>query len=239
MLTPQGHPLPLLAGLQSQPGNPFDREVQLGQQAKHRRPCRLIGLRLPQELADRRRQKAKDKARRTHKAVTPAYLASLDWSLLVTNVPPTMLTPEQLAVLYRVRWQIELVFKLWKSSAGLKRVAGWRQERLLVELYAKLIGLLLTHFLVAPFRLHPEREISPVKVRDIFARFGRDLARNLAHLPDLVATMAQLARYIQRFGFKEKRTKPPNVCRTLELISVIYELELDIKLEMDLPPLLA
>lgn len=239
LLTPEGHPLPLLAWLQSQPGNQFDLEVQVGQQAKHRLPCRLLGLRLPQELADRRRQKAKDKARRTHKAVTQAYLAILDWTLFVTNVPPTMLTLEQVAVLYRVRWQIELVFKLWKSSAGLKRVAGWRKERVLVELYAKLIGLVLTHFLVAPFRLHAGREISPVKVRDIFARFGRDLARNLAHLPDLVATMAQLARYIQRFGFKEKRTKQPNVCRTLELISVIYELELDIKLEMDLLPLLA
>lgn len=239
LLTSDGQPLQLLAWLQSQSGSSFDLDVQVGLQAKHGLPCRLLGLRLPQELADRRRQKAKDKARRTHKAVTQAYLATLDWTLFVTNVPSTMLTLEQVAVLYRVRWQIELVFKLWKSYAGLKRVAGWRKERVLVELYAKLIGLVLTHFLVAPFRLHQDREISPVKVREILARFGRDLARNLAHRPELLLTMAQLARYIQRFGFKEKRTKQPNVCRTLELISVIYELELDIKLEMDLPPLLA
>jgi hypothetical protein len=239
LLTSDGQPLALLAWLQAQPGPSFDLEVQVGQQAKHHLPCRLLGLRLPQELADRRRQKAKDKARRTHKVVTQAYLATLDWTLFVTNVPSTMLTLEQVAVLYRVRWQIELVFKLWKSYAGLKRVAGWRKERVLVEVYAKLIGLVLTHFLVAPFRFQRDRELSPVKVREILARFGRDLARHLAHLPELVTTMAQLARYIQRFGFKEKRTKQPNVCRTLELISVIYELELDIKLEMDLPPLLA
>jgi hypothetical protein len=239
LLTPDGQPLPLLALLQGQAGNSFDLEIKLGQQAKHRLPCRLIGLRLPQELADRRRQKAKAKARRTYKGVTPAYLATLDWTLLVTNVPPTMLTIEQVAVLYGLRWQIELVFKLWKSYAGLNRVAGWRKERLLVELYAKLIGLILTHFLVAPFRLHQGREISPAKVRDIFARFGRDLARHLAHLPDFVATVAQLAHYIHRFGFKEQRIKQPNVCRTLELVSIVYELKLDVKLEMDLPPLLA
>lgn len=239
LLTPDGQPLSLLPLVQAQAGNHFDLEIKLGQQAKHRLPWRLLGLRLPQELADRRRQKAKDKARRTHKGVTQAYLATLDWTLFVTNVPPEMLTIEQVAVLYRVRWQIELVFKLWKSYAGLKRVAGWRKERVLVEIYAKLIGLVLTHFLLAPFRLLDGREISPAKVRDIFARFGRDLARHLTNLPDLLATMTQLAQYIQRFGFKEKRTKQPNVCRTLELVSIVYELKLDVNLEMDLPPLLA
>lgn len=67
---------------------------------------------------------------------------------------------------------IGLVFKLCKSYCGLKHIAGYRREHILVELYAKLIGVILTHFLVAPLRMpygaQANREISPVKVRKIF-----------------------------------------------------------------------
>ncbi len=64
-----------------------------------------------------------------------------------------MLSIEQVALLYRVRWQIELVFKLWKSYCRLDHIQGLRRERVLFELYTKMIGIILTQFLVAPLRL--------------------------------------------------------------------------------------
>jgi hypothetical protein len=42
-----------------------------------------------------------------------------EYTVLVTNVPRRVLTARQVAEVYRLRWQIELVFKEWKSYANL------------------------------------------------------------------------------------------------------------------------
>ena len=219
LLTPTGEAIELLSLLQSQKGHCFEIPVLLGKQTKHQLPCRLIGFRLPQAVADRRRQKAKEKARRTSKGIKQSYLATLDWNLFVTNTPPSMLPLDLVPLLYSVRWQIELVFKLWKSYAKLNRVAGIRQERIMTELYAKMIGLVLTHFLVAPLRFANQREISPPKVRQILRRFARDLIRHLAHWPAFLSTLTLIFQTIHRFGCKNKRKKRPNTCQQLALAS--------------------
>jgi hypothetical protein len=134
------------------------------------------------------------------------------------------------ALLYRVRWQIELVFKLWKSYCGPGRIAGLRKERILTELYIKIIGIVLTHFLIASLRM-PEgakanREISPVQVRKILGRFARDLNRVAASLYGLANVLEEMIHHIELFGFKQKRRKKPNTCHALALISAIFDLEI-------------
>jgi hypothetical protein len=62
------------------------------------------------------------------------------WTLYITNVPVTMLTLRQVVVLYTVRCQIELIFKLWKSECAVERASGLHRERVLSELYAKLMA---------------------------------------------------------------------------------------------------
>lgn len=225
LLTPEGEPLDLFSLAQSRPHEAFECDVLMGKRSKHQLPCRLIVLPVPQEVADRRRYKAKQKARRQKRSIRKRTLALMGWTFFVTNVPVDMLSIEQIAALYPVRWQIELVFKLWKSYCGLKHIAGYRRERILVELYAKLIGVALTHFLVAPLRMpcatQANREISPVKVRKIFQRFVRNLNRYLGDWPKFQAELSAMLMHIQRFGFKEKRIKEPNVCHSLALVPVL------------------
>jgi hypothetical protein len=240
ILTLQEETINLGTTLAKASGQPFEMEVLLG--AKEKLPCRLICLPLPQEVADRRRQKAKEKARRQGKTPSKAYLALLDWLIFVTNVPQEMLSIEQVALLYRVRWQIELVFKLWKSYCGLDHIPGLRRERVLFELYAKMIGIILTQFLLAPLRMPQgawvNREISSFKVRDIFQRFALDLMHSLQKLDALAAVLTKLFKRIERFGFKQKRTKQPNICHALALASVVYIFDFDIDLNVELPSLL-
>ena len=202
----------------------------MGKQAKHRLPCRLIALPVPQEVADRRRQEAKAKAKRQKATPNKETLALMDWTLFVTNVPADMLSIPQVAILYSVRWQVELVFKLWKSHCGLRLVAGVHRDRILVELYGKLIGAVLTHFLIAPLRMPAgltNREISPVKVRNVFRRFARELNLCLHCPTEFQAVLADMLAQIQRFGCKEKRKKEPNTCYALALASAAPSVQLD------------
>jgi hypothetical protein len=232
LLTRAGEAIDLLKLVQSCPREPFEIDVLMGKQRKHHLPCRLIVLPVPQEVADQRRRKAKETAQRKGRTVSKERLALMSWTFLVTNVPTERLSIEHVALLYRVRWQVELVFKLWKSYCGLERVIGLRRERVLVELYAKMIGIVLTHFLTAPFRMPKgtlaNREISPVKVRNIFKRFARDLNRSLGALTKLCSVLKEMVTHIERFGFKEKRNKEPNVCHALALASAMCGLDIDL-----------
>lgn len=239
--TPAGQPLHLVQLLKNQPRQAFELEVRLG--VKHQLPTRLIALPLPQEVADRRRQRAKEKARRKGRTPSAEYLATLDWLLFVTNVPEPMLSIEQVALLYRVRWQIELVFKLWKSYAGLQRTQTLRRERVLYELYTKMIGLVLTHFFLAPWRMPAgsaaNREASLFKVRDIIQDFAKALMHALPVWTELLAVLTRLNQRIERLGFKQKRTQQPNICYALALASALFVLDLEFDQELELPALLA
>jgi len=100
----------------------------------------------------------------------------------------------------------------------------------LTELYAKMIGIVLTHFLIAPLRM-PEgtgvnREISPVQVRQILRRFACQLNQALTSLNVLVNVLEKTVLHITRFGFKQKRERNPNVCHALDLVANLFDLTL-------------
>ena len=124
-----------------------DVPVQLGK--KERFACRLIAIRVPEEIANRRRQKARENASKHGRELSPEYSELLGWSLFVTNASKELLTWKEVVVLYRSRWQIELLFKLWKSH---NQLACQRPNAPAVEvmavLWAKLIGVILQHWLL-------------------------------------------------------------------------------------------
>lgn len=84
--------------------------------------------------------------------VTAKHLALQAWNLFITNGPPEWLDSQQTLQLYRVRWQIELLFRLWKSQAKLSQVGRYRKARIICQLYARLIALVLFNWLAAPWR---------------------------------------------------------------------------------------
>ena len=224
--TPDGEQIDLLRVLQATPTSPVEMPVLLG--AKQQQPCRLVAARCPQEVADRRRQKAIANAKRKGRTLSADYLALLNWTSFVTNVPGEKLSVAQVPLLYRLRWQIELVFKLWKSYCSLARIAGMRKERVLTELYAKMIGIVLTHFIIAPVRMPAgagaNREISPVQVRLILRRLARQLNQALTTLDALVMVLKETSLHISRFAFKQKRKKNPNICQALDLVASLFDL---------------
>jgi hypothetical protein len=159
----------LVSFLRAQTGEEVDVQVLLGKY--ERLPVRLIARRVSAEQAERRRKSANrekdvkakgvqrpnvrkrraagDKRKRTRKRkkTGKARLQLLGWTILITNVPQALLTVDEALVLARCRWQIELCWKLWKQVG---KVDTWRSAkpyRILTEIYAKLLGCLITHWL--------------------------------------------------------------------------------------------
>ena len=204
LFTAAGEPRDLLVWLRAHPEPQFEEEVLIGSQ--EHLPCRMVVVRVPQEVADERRRKAYETARRKGRTPSARHLALMDWTLYITNVPVTMLTARQVVLLYAVRWQIELIFKLWKSECALDHVVGRHRERVLSELYAKLIGIVVMQFLLAPYR-DGERELSVVKVVRIIQHHVRHLIEHLGNQEQLTQTLQELALRFLQNGWKDKRQR--------------------------------
>jgi Transposase DDE domain len=153
---PHGQVLDLAAGLPAHGTAVIDWPVRLG--VHHRLPARLIAVRVPPEVANQRRRDLHADARRRGQAVSQARLRLADWTRFCTNVPPDLLSGPEVLVVARVRWQIALVFKLWKSSGPLAHSRSAQPWRVLCEVYAKLVGLLIQHWvMVTSLWTYPDR----------------------------------------------------------------------------------
>jgi Transposase DDE domain len=95
----------------------------------------------------------------------------LDWTILLTNVTAQQLSAQQLLEAYGCRWQIEVLFKSWKSHFQLGKLPTrnptWVQIQLLAKLLA--IALLQSSFAPNPF-ITQLRPLSPLKIADYLNR---------------------------------------------------------------------
>jgi hypothetical protein len=193
---------------------PFEVHVLLG--ATRNLPCRLICRRVPPDVANKRRRRAHQAAQRKGRTPKQEYLNRLEWTLLVTNAPPELIPTSTAEAVYRVRWQIELTFKLAKSEAGLDKTNSQKPERVLCELYAKLIALVLFERLVALIPRTMDYTISLTKawrqLGEKVQSWGRKL-RQKAGLDQLI----EIIEYLCRRTRGSKRRKYPSTVGRLAL----------------------
>jgi hypothetical protein len=105
--------------------------------------CRLIAVRVPEAVAQQRRDRALADAKDRGQPLGPAILALCDWTVIATNLPSHALTVDDALLLLRLRWQIELLFKLWKQTQALHHWHSARPAQILCEPYAKLLLIVI------------------------------------------------------------------------------------------------
>ena len=171
-------------------------------------PCRLLARRCPAEVAHRRRQKLRAYTRdKKGREPSAAQLALGDWLVFATNTTAEQLGPQEVWVVYRCRWQIELLFKRAKSLAGWGGSLGRTPGRVLVELYAKLLGLVVLHW-GSLLGGGPLNGVSLWKRWAEVQDFGRRLQDSLTQGAQAVAAvLRQLARQLARIRPEPKRQK--------------------------------
>ena len=94
------------------PGKEVDRQVLIGEKKV---PVRLVILPVPKEVAAEKKRKAKyDRDKRLNHS--KEYYNWLEFNIYVTTVNEDTWATEDVLKAYRVRWQIEIIFKSWKTG---------------------------------------------------------------------------------------------------------------------------
>lgn len=213
------------ATLHSFDGNILEMDVIMGND-KHQVPCRLIGLRVTEQVANTRRRKLRKEAEKKGRTPSQNQLALCDWTLFVTNATAEMLPFNIVHSLYRLRWQIELVFKQLKSVLRIHSSHTTKIYRLKCELYGKLIMAVIIHGIHSSLNsnmwLTKKREVSFDKLYKRIQERAFHLLQNL--LISVFSAVKQFLREINRLANACIKTRQPSRKTTLELLEDVHAL---------------
>lgn len=182
--------LDLVEVLAAQTHPQLDLAVRVG--GRQQLACRLLASRVPQEVADQRRQRIQETYRKHGRQPSEKLLRLAEWTIVLTNVPSSQLSLQEVLVLLKVRWQIELLFKLWKEYLSIDEWNSQNPWRILTEMYAKLLTALLFHWTtLVDFWNYPDRSL--FKAVQIFQKYLTSLLFQLDNLNSLVALLQRLS----------------------------------------------
>lgn len=198
--------------LNTQPPGPIDCWVEAG---KIRLRCRLVALRAPKEVADRRRQKAYEKAAKKGRQPSARHLATCDWTVFLTSCGDDLLSWKEVVVLYRLRWQIELLFKLWKSHNLLEEHRSENPVRQMVEFYTKLTAIIVQHWLILT-SVWQDKRVSLTKAARLIRDHLPQLIPAITGLPELMAVLTRWRETLPDLARIDKRKANPSNPQLLE-----------------------
>jgi hypothetical protein len=177
-------------------------------------PMRLLVSPIPAEMASKRRGVLRQAAQKHSKAINHQSFLLADYDLVLTNVPPHLLSLPEALVLLHLRWQIELLFKLWKQHGLLDQWRTHNRWRVLCEVYAKLIGLLIQHWMLVVFCWHePHRSL--VKAAKAIRLHAILLAYAFAGELPTTWVLSKIQRMADRGSRLNSRQSHPNTSQHL------------------------
>lgn len=124
----------------------LEKQVLIGQD--HKIPMRLIIDMVPEEEYQKRIQKIEKYNRRKGHQTTDEYKARARFNLFITNIEAKDIPSKEVYTLYKLRWQIELTFKIWKSVCGIDKIQPMKYQRFICTLYAKLLLVIINNQLI-------------------------------------------------------------------------------------------
>lgn len=148
----------------------LDMDVCLNDDSKTM--VRLVAVPVDEEIANKRRMKAKkeDKGHSPSKKL----LFLMSWTIYITNLPRETFKAEKIWALYGLRWRIENIFKTWKSNMSFADIHNVSYNQLHSMLQARLITIVI-----------------------IMHRVYRPCAEVIANHSNYNLSMAKLMRHIQ------------------------------------------
>jgi len=122
-------------------GQILELDVYLGQHQKV--PARLVLEKVPNEVAAEKRRKLKTDKQNKRKGISKGRLAFCDVNAYVTNAGNEILPTVLIRSIYSLRWQVEIIFKTWKSIFNLDKLQPMKLHRFECLNYGTLLQIII------------------------------------------------------------------------------------------------
>jgi len=172
-------------------------------------PARIVLYKVPPDIANRRLREAHKRAKETGRTLSKSKETLTIYSIFVTNIPSDVLPVELIGTVYRLRWEIELIFKQWKSQLRINHLEGINPNRIDTLIWGRLCMVVICAFECAWFKefatKHCKVELSEVKLINYFIR-GNALINAIA-CNQTGKFFKQVEQDIPRMLAKDKRQR--------------------------------
>jgi hypothetical protein len=182
--------------------------------------CKLTDEQTEERLKRRNKQEKKKGVKYSHHTKKLTRL-----NIFVSNIPYQCVPKEEIQTFYSLRWQIEILFKTWKSLFKIHEVKKMKMERFECHLYGTLISLLVTSTLAFQIReslyRKKKKEISEFRAISIVLEYIPKLQEALLDRIETLLTLLRRMRIqVEKNGKKSHRFKKKTV---FDILHVAYE----------------
>ena len=200
-------------------------DIYIGNTTVNRTKCRIILTKLTEECKLKKEIRNKDSNNRSSNNFIEENKWWLGINCYITNVPEEVLPKEKIYEIYSLRWQIEIMFKIWKSLFKIHDVKKAGLERIKCFIYGRLIMLLLTSSIVFTAReinySKADEEISEIKSFGVVKQYFNELYKNIFKSKmALFLLFHRIANSIKLYGRKSKKKGKKTAISILEGIKL-------------------
>lgn len=198
----------------------IEMQVKIGD--KEKLSTRLIIEIIPQAVYEKRITKNKKTAKNKGHNVSDEFKARARFNLMITNVAAEELPMENVYRLYKLRWQIELVFKNWKSLYNIDKVQSMKYNRFMCLMYAKLILIVINNQLInllqPLFYKKFDKLLSKMKcIKTLNTYFAKTRTILFERSKNINEYLADITKKLSKKHWLEKRKNRTNYIELFEL----------------------
>lgn len=198
----------------------LDLNVYIG---KKKRLVRLIVELMPEQIYQQRVAKRNKENNSTGYATSDEFKDRARFNLYICNMSPSDCSWETISKLYRIRWQIELNFKIWKSIMHIDLLPKMKKERLLTTLYSKLLWIFINWHIITScssyFYPIEKRLLSLTKCFQTLKEKGKEIRKCILwQKEELEEFLKEIITILKTKHWREKRKNRNNVEDIIELI---------------------
>jgi len=224
--TMDGQPFDLLRWLRAATGSSIREANVWVTTPKGRFEVRLVAGALPEAAAEKARCRLRKNSQKKGHTPSEISLVAAGFVLLVSNLPVQAWSAEDLLAVYRLRWQVELLFKRLKGILNLDALRAKDPVLAQVYLFGKLVGALVLEDwerdLVARQRGWFEdvvRPVSPWRWTQLWADALRQAIRGPITVEQILVALPKLDRYL-RDGPRQRQQQAAYARRWLNAIGI-------------------
>ncbi|HDR7586496.1 IS4 family transposase [Bacillus mycoides] len=187
-------------------------------------PTRVIVHRLTKEQQQKRLQDQTIREKKKGMKYSPRSKRLSGINVYMTNTPTDIVPMGQVHDWYSLRWQIEILFKTWKSFFQIHQCKKIKPERWECHLYGQLIAILLCSSIMFQMRqlllMKKKRELSEYKaiymIKDYFLLLFQAIQKDTQELSKVLFRLFNL---LQQNGRKSHRYEKKTV---FDILGVVY-----------------